>query len=265
MDSHASIGSAATELVAIERTEQREKYLGSDEIRAYGADVWRTSELTWLDIRGKPKRGNLTLSVPCDSSRMVESKSLKLFLVAFAMVQFDSKHDVESAIRQPLSELLGMECVVDVNTTSTGFVFDQSYIEESHRIDYIPLGVSLFEVGRDLLAPRRSAGRISGRYHTDLFRCLCPISSQPDYATIVVSLKDAWFSAESLLAYLLSYRTHQGFHESTVELIYRDINEVCGPSSLSVLGSFARRGGIDICPFRSSVEEDVPNWRSDIS
>ena len=265
MDSQASITLAASEIVAIKRADQRDKTLGSHEFIGFGADVWRTSELTWLDIRGKPKRGDLTLSVSCDSSSMVESKSLKLFLMSFAMVQFDSKQDIERAIGEPLSALLDTECEVDVNTTTTGFTFDQSYIEQSHRIDYIPLGVSSFEVDRDLLAPRRSAGRISGRYHTDLFRCLCPISSQPDYATIVVTLDDAWFSAESLLAYLLSYRTHQGFHESTIEQIYQDISEVCDPKSLSVLGSFARRGGIDICPFRSSEEVNVPNWRSSLS
>ena len=265
MESHASIGTAASELIAIKRAEQRQKTYGSDEFLGYGVDIWRTSELTWLDIRGKPKRGDLTLAVPCTSANMVESKSLKLFLMSFAMVQFDSKHDVENAIRQSLSELLDAECAIEVNTTSTGFIFDQSYIDQSHRIDYIPLGVSSFEVTRDLLAPRRSASRISGRYHTDLFRCLCPISAQPDYATVIVSLEDAWFSAESLLAYLLSYRTHQGFHESTIEQIFQDICEVCRPKSLSVLGSFARRGGIDICPFRSSTEEDYPNWRSNLS
>lgn len=265
MESQASIGTFASELVAINRSEQRSKIFGSADFVGFGADIWRTSELTWLDIRGKPKRGDLTISVPCDSSSMVESKSLKLFLVAFAMVQFDSKHDVASAIRQSLNELLDAECTVEVNTTSTGFRFDQQYIAQSHRLDYIPLGVSSFEVSRDLLAPRRSAGRVSGRFHTDLFRCLCPISSHPDYATIVVSLQDAWFSAEALLSYLLSYRTHQGLHESTIEQIYRDIAEVCDPKSLSVLGSFARRGGIDICPFRSSEIEDTPNWRSNLS
>lgn len=264
MESHALIRTTASELVAIKRAEQREKALGTGEFPGFGADIWRTSELTWLDIRGKPKRGDLTLYVPCHSASMVESKSLKLFLMSFAMVQFNYKQDVEDAICKPLSELLDAECTVDINTTSTGFTFDQSYIEESHRIDYIPLGVSSFEVSRDLLAPRRSAGRISGRYHTDLFRCLCPISSQPDYATIVVSLRDAWFSVESLLAYLLSYRTHQGFHESTIEQIFGDISEVCGPKSLSVLGSFARRGGIDICPFRSMNNEATPNWRSSL-
>ena len=259
------IDAAAEELVAISRAEQREKTFGSDAFHGFGEDIWRTSELTWLDIRGKPKRGDLTLAISCHSANMVESKSLKLYLMTFAMVQFDSKNDVENTICKHLSECLNIECRVDIDTTSTGFTFDHSYIEQSHRIDYIPLGVSSFEVNRDLLAPRRGAGRIGGRYHTDLFRCLCPISAQPDYASIVVSLEDAWFSAESLLAYLLSYRTHQGFHESTIEHIYGDIREVCNPKSLSILGSFSRRGGIDICPFRSSKEEATPIWRSGIS
>jgi len=265
VESHDIVRTAAQDLVAISRAEQRRASFGVEEFSGFGLDIWRTSELTWLDRRGNPKRGDLTVTLSCNSKNMVESKSMKLFLMAYAMVQFDSKQAVERTIKEALKDALDAECDVDLNTLSSGFTFDQTYIEESHRLDYIPLGGASFEVDKDLLAPRRSGSRISGRYHTDLFRCLCPISSQPDYATIVVSLEDAWFSAESLLAYLLSYRTHQGFHENTIERIYLDINEVCEPKSLSVLGSFARRGGIDISPFRSSKDECAPNWRSGVS
>lgn len=261
---YAEINAAAANLVAISRAEQRQKINRATTFAGYGEDVWRTSELTWLDIRGKPKRGDLRLTIACDSPNLIESKSLKLYLMSFAMTVFESKSAVAELITSHLSSRIGSVCEVDIDTTARGFSFEQDFIEQSHRLDYIPLGVSDFVVSKELLAPRRSADRASGRYHTDLFRCLCPISSQPDYATIAVTVKDAWLSAESLLSYLLSYRNHQGFHESTVEQIFYDVQEVCQPSAISVLGSFARRGGIDICPFRSSEDETAPNWRSGI-
>ena len=253
------------QLEAIERADQRERTLGTREFDGFGADVWRTSELTWLDIRGKPKRGDLTIRVPVESTSIVESKSFKLYLMTFALLTFASKHQVIATIKAHLDELLQASCDVTLNTGTPGFAFDPSFMEASHCLDYIPLGVSTFQPNQALLAPRRSASRASGRYHTDTFRCLCPISGQPDYATIVVSLQSGWLSAESLLAYLVSFRTHPTFHESAVERIFRDVMAVCEPSSCSVLGSFARRGGIDIVPFRSTTAGPAPNWRSPIA
>lgn len=260
-----ALDEAASRLESISRTEQRERTLGGHEIKFLGEDVWRTSELTWLDHRGKPRRGDLTIRVDATSPNMVESKSLKLYLMSYAMATFMSRDEVEEAIHRHLAAAFGSNCEVAIDTTSAGFQFDSDWIEGSHRLDYIPLGVSTFEPTRDLLAPRRGANRASGRFHTDLFRCLCPKSGQPDYATIVISLENAWFSAESLLSYLVSYRTHQGFHESTVEKIFADLTAVCEPDGLTVLGSFARRGGLDISPFRSSTALSAPNWRSNIA
>lgn len=253
-----------SQLVAIPRGDQREHTLGSSQFDGFGVDIWRTSECTWLDRRGKPTRGELTITVPCTTRNMVESKSLKLYLMSFALTCFASKLQLQEEITSSLNNVLGSECRVEINTRAVGFEFDGSFIESSHRLDYIPLGSTQFQVSRDTLAPRRNAVKASGRYHTDCFRCLCPVTGQPDYASVVVSFEDAWVSAESLLAYLLSYRTHGGYHESTIEQIYFDVKTVCQPNQLSVFGSFARRGGIDIAVFRSSQVEDVPNWRSPI-
>lgn len=257
--------SSGTGLVAIDRQEQRSSWLGRRVFEGFGSDIWRTSECTWLDRRGKPVRGDLTVKVPSDSPSMVESKSLKLFLMGLAMSKFETKASVEAHICGSLSGVVGTDCDVELQTRTVGFTFDESFIEQSHRLDYIPLEMNQFAVSRETLAPRRSAHRVSGRYHTDSFRCLCPLSGQPDYATVVIDLTNAWLSAESLLAYLLSYRTHCGFHESTIERVFADIRAVCQPERLAVFASFARRGGIDIAVFRSTVNESAPNWRSPIS
>jgi len=55
----------------------------------------------------------------------------------------------------------------------------------------------------------------------------------------------------ALMAYLNSFREHQDFHERCVEAIFDRLRENLEPESLTVVGYFQRRGGIDITPQRS--------------
>ncbi|MDN5874660.1 MAG: NADPH-dependent 7-cyano-7-deazaguanine reductase QueF, partial [Sinobacteraceae bacterium] len=50
-----------------------------------GSDIWNAWELSWLDTRGQPCIAVAELRVPCTSPRLVESKSLKLYLNGYAM------------------------------------------------------------------------------------------------------------------------------------------------------------------------------------
>jgi 7-cyano-7-deazaguanine reductase len=92
---------------------------------------------------------------------------------------------------------------------------------------------------------------------THLFRSLCPVTAQPDWASVIVSYSGAAIDQAGLLKYLVSYRQHQAFHETTVERIYADIWERCQPERLSVSGRFLRRGGLDISPTRSSESQPM--------
>ena len=87
-----------------------------------------------------------------------------------------------------------------------------------------------------------------------LFRSLCPVTAQPDWATIHIAYAGKQINHESLLSYLLSYRNHQGFHEECVEKIFQDINERCEIESLLVSANYLRRGGIEINPVRTTHE-----------
>ena len=87
------------------------------------------------------------------------------------------------------------------------------------------------------------------------------MTGQPDFATLVIQYLGRPLVRRSLLAYLVSFRNHPGFHEATVEQIYQDIAERCAPDQLSVSGRFLRRGGIDINPFRSGSDEQMPLMR----
>ncbi len=55
-----------------------------------------------------------------------------------------------------------------------------------------------------------------------------------------------------MLAYIVSLRQHQDFHEQCAERTYRDISLACKPESLTVYARYVRRGGLDINPFRTS-------------
>ena len=89
------------------------------------------------------------------------------------------------------------------------------------------------------------------------FRSLCPVTNQPDWASILVEYRGTKISRSGLLAYLRGYAEHDGFHESCVELIYRDIRSLEGIEEVAVCAKFLRRGGIDICPFRTSTIDFV--------
>jgi 7-cyano-7-deazaguanine reductase len=65
----------------------------------------------------------------------------------------------------------------------------------------------------------------------------------------------------ALLRYLVSFRQHSEFHEQCVERIFTDLLYRCRPEQLTVYARYTRRGGLDINPFRSNFESELPNWR----
>ena len=92
----------------------------------------------------------------------------------------------------------------------------------------------------------------SERLYTNLFRSCCPVTGQPDWATVTLYYRGAALDHSGLLAYPVSFRNHSGFHEQCVEDLYSRIENALNPSELHVVGFFQRRGGIDITPWRSS-------------
>ena len=101
-------------LFAIERAPQRAA-LGLGDVLAFsGADLWTAYELSWLDPRGKPEVAIARFSVPADSPRIVESKSLKLYLNAFSQTPFDSAAAVERTIAADLGRAFGAGVAVEV-------------------------------------------------------------------------------------------------------------------------------------------------------
>lgn len=86
---------------------------------------------------------------------------------------------------------------------------------------------------------------------SDEFTCLCPITHQPDYATIKIRyVPDAKLvESKSLKLYLTSFRNCGTFHEEVVNTIADDLIKLLEPRYLEVEGIFNVRGGISIVPF----------------
>ena len=86
---------------------------------------------------------------------------------------------------------------------------------------------------------------------SDEFTCLCPITHQPDYATIKIRYipDKKLVESKSLKLYLTSFRNHGTFHEDVINTIADDLIKLLEPRYLEVEGLFSVRGGISIVPF----------------
>jgi len=78
------------------------------------------------------------------------------------------------------------------------------------------------------------------------FTCLCPMTGQPDFATISIDYVPGELCVElkSLKLYLWSYRDEGAFHEAVTNQIYDDLVAAIGPRAVTVTGKFWVRGGI---------------------
>jgi len=90
------------------------------------------------------------------------------------------------------------------------------------------------------------------------FTSLCPITGQPDFATIRIDyIPDAkMVESKSLKLYLFSYRNHGAFHEDCVNIIMKDLIELMDPKYIEVTGIFTPRGGISIYPYANYGRKD---------
>ena len=83
------------------------------------------------------------------------------------------------------------------------------------------------------------------------FTSLCPITGQPDFATILIDyIPDIkMVESKSLKLYLFSFRNHGAFHEDCVNIIMKDLIDLMDPKYIEVRGVFTPRGGISIHPY----------------
>jgi len=89
------------------------------------------------------------------------------------------------------------------------------------------------------------------KFNCPEFTSLCPITGQPDFATIYISYVPAerMVESKSLKLYLFSFRNRGDFHEDCVNIIMKDLIRLMDPKYIEVWGKFLPRGGISIDPY----------------
>ena len=247
-------------LFAVERAPQRRLLELDADLLFRGVDVWTTYEASWLDAHGKPQIAIVTFEVPAQSPRLVESKSVKLYMTSMNQTRFASATEVGATIARDLSSATGASVAVTL-TLPEDFA-TLRYAELSGEcLDALPLAAQRYELSPQLLAAQGSV--VAETLHSRLFRSVCPVTGQPDYASVQLTYRGARIDRAGLLGYLVSFRRHPGFHEHCVERIFADVWRRCRPETLCVQARFTRRGGIDINPYRTSgAEPPPPNART---
>ncbi|HIU37979.1 MAG TPA: NADPH-dependent 7-cyano-7-deazaguanine reductase QueF [Candidatus Aphodousia faecigallinarum] len=236
--------------------------LGRDAIGDHdfrGVDIWRLYELSWLNSQGVPQTAIGELLVPASTHSIVESKSLKLYAGSFAMTRVSGKEEVACRMSDDLSERLGGK--VTVRLYSISEYNDALRVMPGISLDTLKLSddklMLAYETEPSFLEfDFTTTQTISQTFSTTVFRSLCPVTGQPDLASVMINYKGQAINREGLFKYLISYRCHKGFHEQCVEQIYHDLREAFNPELLEVYACFTRRGGIDINPFRSCVRDE---------
>jgi len=92
------------------------------------------------------------------------------------------------------------------------------------------------------------------------FTSLCPMTGQPDFATVTIRYipDKLMVESKSLKLYLFSFRNHGDFHEDCVNIIMGDLIALMRPRYIEVLGDFNARGGISIIPYVNHGQPDTP-------
>lgn len=89
------------------------------------------------------------------------------------------------------------------------------------------------------------------KFNIPEFTSLCPLTGQPDFATIYISyIPDVkMVESKSLKLYMVSFRNHGGYHEDCANTIMKDLIELLDPKYIEVWAKFTPRGGISIDPY----------------
>ena len=244
-------------LFPIARASQRAALGIGDELPFVGVDFWNAYELSWLDGRGKPRVALAEFRVQAASPNIVESKSFKLYLGSYAQARFADTDTLRAQLVRDLSEASGAPVSVVLTPASSN---NAALIEtlEGDLIDDLPIEVSHYGPPRPDFLSSDQELKADEILVSHLLKSNCPVTGQPDWASVQIRYAGPRIARDGLLRYLVSYRNHSDFHEQCVERIFIDLMQHCAPTRLAVYARYTRRGGLDINPFRATPGLPLP-------
>ncbi len=233
---------------------RRELGVNPDALPFRGVDIWTAYEVSWLNSDGKPEVAIAEFELPASSPNIVESKSFKLYLNSFNQTAFANMYDVARTMESDLGACAGAAVMVKLQPLSQ---FAQQGIGHftGECIDQEPVKIDCYSPSPDLLSLTKPDKVVSEVLYSDLLKSNCPVTGQPDWASVYVQYRGAQIDRASLLKYVISFREHQDFHEHCVERMFLDIQARCNPEALTVYARYTRRGGLDINPYRTNSSE----------
>jgi 7-cyano-7-deazaguanine reductase len=262
----------ASLLFPIPRSEKRSEIGLNSTLPFMGADLWTAFELSWLNARGKPHIAIAQIIIPCESPNIVESKSVKLYFNSFNNTRFaGSKHGADE-VREAIASDIGAavfgsprgERKVGVRLISQEAFHDEKVRElDGVLLDRLDVECTHYTPAPQLLSSAVDEQPVSETLISHLLKSNCLVTGQPDWGSVQIEYSGPQIDQSGLLQYIVSFRNHNEFHEQCVERIYMDIWQRCKPIKLTVYARYARRGGVDINPFRTSHPQAMPaNIRS---
>jgi 7-cyano-7-deazaguanine reductase len=226
----------------------------------HGVDIWNAYELSWLDPRGKPVVALAEFRIPALSPNIIESKSFKLYLNSFAQTRLDCIAEVERRLYQDLSAAAAAPVSVKLQHAG-GFAQETLCELDGDVIDELDIAIDSYDAPQPEFLTVAGDDIVEEALVSHLLKSNCPVTGQPDWASVQIRYRGARMDRAGLLRYLVSFRRHSDFHEQCVERIFMDISHRCAPQALAVYARYTRRGGLDINPFRSTGDEVPANPR----
>ena len=250
-------------LFPIPRLGKREEIGISGSPPFFGADLWTAFELSWLNLRGKPQVAIAHVTVPCESPNIIESKSFKLYLNSFNNTRFTDASEVQARLRADLSEAAWRGAPhpgsVGVKLLAPE-VFDREPVHELDglNLDRLDIECQHYTPAPELLSAQVGEAPVTETLTSHLLKSNCLVTGQPDWGSVQIRYSGPPIDQAGLLAYIVSFRNHNEFHEQCVERMFMDIWTRCKPLKLTVYARYTRRGGLDINPFRTSHPQAMP-------
>ena len=228
-----------------------------------GADLWTAFELSWLNLKGKPQVAIAHITVPSESTHIIESKSFKLYLNSFNATRFVDAQAVRDCMREDLDTALWhggqimARCGVKIILPEE---FDKEPVHELDglNLDRMDIECTHYQPAPELLRAQKDEAPVTETLVSHLLKSNCLVTGQPDWGSVQISYSGDQIDQAGLLQYIVSFRNHNEFHEQCVERIFMDIWTRCKPLKLSVYARYTRRGGLDINPWRTSHPQSPP-------
>ncbi len=246
-------------LFPVARDENRRR-IGLDDGRWpwFGEDLWQAWEISWLRPGGVPAVAWAEIRFPAASPAIIESKSLKLYLNSLNQAVFSSWEQVAGTITGELSSVCG--AAVDVRLLSVDESAPAIGRPEGYQlIDEETVADVVYEYSATSLVAE--GPEVTEQLCSHLLKSNCPVTGQPDWATVLIRYTGPAIDRAGLLRYIVSFRQKQDFHEHCVETLFTDLMTHCHPKELMVCARYTRRGGLDINPWRSTSPGDGPGPR----